>query len=83
MRAAARLTAITRAAVLWKLRAELLVSIALLAGWALLTWGVAELTTRYAWHISAGLLLLSLCGWRFLKTLVMRGLYVLSQGKDA
>lgn len=82
MNAIERLTALTRAAALWRYRAELLVTVALLGGWALLTWGVAELTTRFAWQISAGLFLLSCCGWKFLWTLVRRGLYVLTQDKD-
>lgn len=60
-------------------RAELAATAALLGGWASLTAGVAALTTPHVWPISIGLLLLSLCGWKFLATLVTHGLYVLTR----
>lgn len=60
---------------------ELLTGLALVAGWTLLTFGIAELVSELAWPISGGLLLLSLCGWGFLKDLFTEGLYVLSQGR--
>ena len=58
---------------------EVLVSIALLGGWLLITWGVASLTRWQAWPISLGLLLFSLAGWRFLRNLFRDGLYVLTK----
>jgi hypothetical protein len=64
---------------LWRVRAELAVSAALLGGWAACTAGVAALTAPAAWPISAGLLLLSLCGWRFLGRIARDGLYVLTR----
>lgn len=69
------------AAAAWAVRAELLTSAALLAGWALLTWGVALLTSPKVWPLSAGLLLLSLCGWRFLGAIAWAGLYTLTRGR--
>jgi protein-S-isoprenylcysteine O-methyltransferase Ste14 len=55
--------------------AEILLTIALLGGWALVTWGVALLTTWKVWAISAGLLLLSCGGWKLLWVIVTDGLY--------
>jgi hypothetical protein len=60
-------------------RAELLTAAALLAGWALITLGLAQLTTSKVWPLSAGILLLSLCGWRFLGVLFRDGLYRLTR----
>lgn len=60
-------------------RAEITVAAALLAGWALVTHGVAQLLPRgQVWSLSTGLLLLSLVGWRFLWTVASAGLYTLS-----
>lgn len=58
---------------------ELLAAIALLSGWALLTWGVASLLVWQVWPISAGLLLLALFGFGFLGTIAREGLYLLSK----
>ena len=58
---------------------ELLVAVAILGGWALLTWGIARLVVPEVWPISGGLLLLSLAGWKFCWTLVREGLYVLTR----
>ena len=60
-------------------RAEILVSAAMLGGWALLTYGIALLTTPKVWPISGGLLLLSAGGWRLLWTIVSYGLYSLTR----
>lgn len=60
-------------------RAEILLTIALLGGWALVTWGIALLTTWKVWPISGGLLLLSCGGWRLLWTIVSDGLYMLTR----
>jgi uncharacterized membrane protein len=57
---------------------EILTATAFIAGWLLITKGVADLTRREAWFISIGLLLLSLCGWSLIRTIVTRGLYLLS-----
>lgn len=73
------------ATLLWLARyhAELLLSFALLAGWMLVTFGIAELTTARVWPISTGLLLLSLCGWKMLIGLAVDGLYALTRKADA
>jgi hypothetical protein len=64
--------------------AELLTALAILAGWMLLTAGIAALLPVWrgpVWMLSAGLLLLSGVGWRFLWLLVRDGLYTRSRGK--
>lgn len=66
-------------ALVGKVWREALQAAALLSGWVLLTWGIASLTVWQAWPISAGLLLLSVVGWGFLKTLFANGLYTLSR----
>lgn len=65
-----------------RLRAELLTSAAFICGWALLTWGIAELLVWQVWPLSGGLFFLGLGGWRLLATLVWRGLYALSRGGE-
>lgn len=65
----------------WRIRSELLVAIALLAGWSLITYGVAALTAPIAWAFSSGLLLMLLCGWRLLWRVFSDGLYDLSRGR--
>lgn len=62
-----------------KLWRELLLAIALLTGWLLITAGVAQLTSAIAWLFSIGLLLLLLCGWRLVWRLFSDGLYDLSR----
>jgi hypothetical protein len=74
------LNALTR---VWDLRAELLQALALLAGWLLVTFGLVELTTPKVWPLSIGLLLLSLCGWKWLASLFGHGLYTLVQVSQA
>jgi hypothetical protein len=64
-------------AVVWALRAELLVAACFLAGWALVTVGIAAYTSPRVWPLSLGLLLLSLCGWKWLWSFVGVGLYTL------
>ena len=54
---------------LTRYRAEVLAAIALLAGWILITWWAAALTSWRAWPLSLGLLSCSLGGWRFLFTI--------------
>jgi hypothetical protein len=63
--------------------AEGLLSGAFLAGWALLTHAIAQLVPARipTWEISAGVLLLSLCGWKFLGLLCWIGLYKASASK--
>ena len=68
-----------KATTVWRVRAEILLSLALLGGWGMVTWGVAELTTPKVWPISIGLLLLSVCGWRLLWTVFSHGLYSLTR----
>lgn len=62
-----------------RVRAEILTTAAMLGGWALVTWGIALLTTWKAWPISAGLLLLSCGGWKLLWVIVSDGLYTLTR----
>ena len=52
---------------------------AALGGWAFVTAGVAAVTSNVAWLFSAGVLLLSLCGFQLLWTVAKAGLYVLSR----
>ena len=58
---------------------ELLVGVAALAGWVLLTDAVAAFAGPVAWKISGGLLCFSLCGWKLLGIVAWDGLYVLSR----
>jgi hypothetical protein len=64
-------------------RAEILLAVAVLSGWASLTYGVRVIAWgRIAfavWPISTGLLLLSACGWGFLGNTAVVGLYVASR----
>ena len=62
-----------------QLKAEILTTSAALAGWLLVTWGAAELTTCWLWPISMGILLLGLAGWKFVFGMLADGLYVLSR----
>lgn len=73
--------AATKAA--WKLRAELAVCAAVMAGWCLVTHGIASLTTPKVWPISIGLFLLLACGWRFLWQIATHGLYTLTRRTGA
>ena len=52
-----------------------------LGGWALLTWGVAALTSPLAWRFSAGLLLVALVGLKPLATVVLEGVERLSRSE--
>lgn len=62
-------------------RAEILTAVTWLAGWALVTLAVVELThaPRIVWPASAGLLCLGLGGFRLLGRVVGEGLYVLTR----
>jgi hypothetical protein len=64
---------------------EILTAGAFVGGWALLTAGVAALTSSLAWLFSGGLLLISLGGWKLLWKLATSGLYALTRapGRDA
>jgi hypothetical protein len=62
-----------------RVRAEILTTFAMLGGWALVTLGVALLTTWKVWPISGGLLLLSCGGWRLLWAIASDGLYTLTR----
>lgn len=56
----------------------------ILGGWGLTTWGVSDLVGVWqVWPISAGLLLLSIAGWKHLLTLFTAGLYRLTRSGDA
>lgn len=67
----------------WGARAELAASLALLGGWALVTLGIAALTSPLAWAFSGGVLLLSGFGWKLLYTIARDGLYHLTQSEGA
>ena len=62
--------------------AEVLVALAALGGWVLLTWTAAELVSPWVWPVSGGVGLLTLCGWRFLFTVAVYGLYSLTRDDD-
>lgn len=66
----------------WSLRAELLVAAAFLGGWFLVTLGIASYTSTRVWPISLGILLLSLCGWKWVWNLTSVGLYTLGGDED-
>lgn len=68
-----------RAAWLLSYASEFATASAFVCGWILVTSGVAALTTKHLWPISIGLLLISLGGWRLLRTLVTEGLYSLTR----
>lgn len=59
---------------------EIATAAAFLLGWTAVTWGVARLTVPEVWPISAGVLLLSMGGWRLLATIAREGLYALTRG---
>lgn len=63
-------------------RAELLTAAALLAGWLLITWWAAMLTSWRAWPLSLGLLLVSCAGWRLLFFTARDGLYALTRSDN-
>lgn len=73
----------TRSVLRWK--AEILQAVALLGGWAAITRGIRSFIPSRVdvWSISVGLLLLSLCGWRFLYVLGRSGLYAISRKSEA
>lgn len=59
---------------------EILTAAALLLGWGLLTWGIADLIRRSAvWPLSGGLLCITLFGWRLLLQIGRDGLYALTR----
>lgn len=60
-------------------RAELLTALTFVAGWLLITAGVAALTSAVAWYFSLGLLAISLGGWKVLWRLALDGLYALTR----
>lgn len=62
--------------------AEILTAVVAVAGWLLVTWGLAELLTVWVWPISLGALLLGLTGWRFVWRLLVDGFYVLTKRED-
>lgn len=65
-------------------RAELLTALTWVAGYALVGAGIGALVTaqwvRAVYAILAGLLLISLGGWRLLWTVATHGLYTLTRG---
>lgn len=63
----------------WSARLVALHTVAIVAGWALLTWGIARLLVPEVWLISAGLFCLSIAGWEHLRVLATVGLYTLGR----
>jgi hypothetical protein len=70
-----------------KYAGEIAVATAALTGWLLTTAGAAALLSsrgaRALWLVSGGLLLISLCGWKFLRAIVVNGLYALTRNSNA
>lgn len=65
-------------------RRELAWSLALLAGWALITLSIARLVRPdVVWPLSGGLFLLALFGAKSIGLLAWNGLYALTGGGDA
>lgn len=62
-------------------RAEISQATALLAGWALVTMGIAHVTRPdVVWPVSGGVFLLAVCGVQWLRDLFWTGLYQLVKG---
>src|SRR5262245_49811844 len=59
--------------------AEILTAFTFVAGWLLITAGIAQLTSPTAWYFSLGLLALSLGGWKLLAQFMWNGLYALTR----
>jgi hypothetical protein len=80
---AARRVVRTHLATVIGARAELAQALAILAGWALVTLAVARVARPdVTWPLSAGLLLLSLSGVKWLGNLFWNGLYHLTRDAD-
>lgn len=71
--------------------AEILTAIAFVAGWLLLTAGLASIAdalpwrvalpiARAVWRVSLGALAISLGGWKMLRQFIADGLYALTKG---
>ena len=71
---------------------EVLTAAAFVAGWLLITagvaaiadalpWWIAAAVARAVWRVSLGGLALSLGGWKLLRQFVVDGLYSLAKGK--
>lgn len=75
----ARVVVSDAGAVTARARAEIATALAFLAGWALITHGLASLTSPIVWTFSGGLLCLSLGGWRLLRIVVVEGMYALTR----
>ena len=66
----------------FRLWPEVFQAMGILAGWSLLTWGIAALLVWQVWPISGGILVLSVAGWKHMRTLFGEGLYALSRKGD-
>jgi hypothetical protein len=69
---------------LWAARVDAIAALTILAGWAVLWWGIGDVLARWLpargiWAIGLGLFLLSCMGWKMLHTLAKVGLYALSK----
>lgn len=62
--------------------ADLSVALATIAGWLLITAGIAALSVPEVWPISIGLLLLAGAGCRTIGIVVYHGLYKLMRGQQ-
>lgn len=68
---------------LWRVKAELLLGLAIMAGWALVTLGISRVARAdVVWPLSGGLFSLSLAGWRLLWQIAAQGFYALTRPED-
>ncbi|MFW6015111.1 MAG: hypothetical protein ACOCRK_01585 [bacterium] len=58
---------------------ELLLIVAFLTGWILITSGISDLIGNWFSYLSYGFLLLGLCGFRLIKKISLDGIYILSE----
>jgi len=64
------------------MRAQLATTIAIVVGWAFLTWSLAEIVRPdVVWRASIGIFFLSLAGWKLLYVVAVNGLYKLTRPK--
>jgi hypothetical protein len=76
---AASVAGLNAVIVLRRSLAEVLTALAFVAGWLLVTAGIARLTSPIAWLFSIGILSISLGGWKLLAQFVWNGLYALTR----
>jgi hypothetical protein len=63
-------------------RGEIFVSVAGTVGWVFITASIAQVVRPdVVWRASAGIFLLSLCGWKLLYEIASSGLYILTRSR--